>query len=157
MEINRLRCRVNYHPRRGGAGTGDGTGAHRWRLHSGTAAPGLEDGDDGTRGRRRHDSGAAMGLWDGAASGSRGGGRRRGGGRASGTAAGIGARGGLDWNELDRTRFGVRAGKKKERREGKKGLEFCPVQPHHRRLVTRTDGDIHNHRRLVLPTVTNRR
>ena len=125
MEINRLRCRVNYHPRRGGAG------AHRWRLHLGTAAPGLGDG---------------------AASGSRGGGRRRGGARASGTAAGIGARGGLDWNELDRMRFGARAGKKKGRREGKKGLEFCPVQPHHRRLVTRTDGDIHHHRRLVLPT-----
>ena len=129
MEINRLRCRVNYHPRRGSVGTGDGAGAHKWRLHSGTAAPGLGGGGAVTRG-------AATGLGDGAASGSRGGGRCRGGGRASGTAAGIGARGGLDWNELDRTRFGVRAGKKKGRREGKKGLEFCPVQPHHRRLVT---------------------
>ena len=95
------------------------------------AAP-LGDGGDGTRGRRRRDSGAATGLGDGAASGSRGGGRRRGGGRASGTAAGIGARGGLDWNELDKMRFGAWAGKKKGRREGKKGLEFCPIQPHHR-------------------------
>ena len=65
-----------------------------------------------------------MGLGDGAASGSRGGGRRRGGGRASGTAAGIGARGGLDWNVLDRTRFGARAGKKREEGKGKRGWSF---------------------------------
>ena len=96
MEINRLRCRVNYHPRRGGAGTGDGAGAHRWRLHLGTAATGLGGGGAATRGQRR----------------------------GSGTAAGIGARGGLDWNELDRTRFGARAGKKREEGKGRRGWSF---------------------------------
>ena len=124
MEINRLRCRVNYHPRRGGSGTGDGAGAHRWRLHSGMAAPGLEDGDDGTRGRRCHDSGAAMGLGDGAASGSRGGGRRRGGGRASGTVAGIG---GARQTGLERARQDEIWGagwEKREEGKGRKGWSF---------------------------------
>ena len=90
---------------------GDGGAGARGRRHrgSGTAAMGLRGGGAVTRG-------AATGLGDSAASGSRGGGRRRGGGRVSGTAAGIGARGGLDWNELDRMRFGARAGKKKGRR-----------------------------------------
>ena len=111
MEINRLRCRVNYHPRRGGAGTGDGAGAHRWRLHSGTAAPGLGGGVAVTRGQRRG-SGTAPRLDPGAGDGA---------GAAAGPRGrwqGLGGRGRLDWNKLDRTRFGARAGKKKGRREG---------------------------------------
>ena len=102
-------------PRRGGAG------AHRWRLHLGTAAPGLGDGGDGARGRRRRDSGEAAPRLGGSA-GARG--RRRVWIPGWGTAAGIGARGGLDWNELDRTRFGARAGKKREEGKGRRGWSF---------------------------------
>ena len=47
---------------------------------------------------------------------------------------------------------GVAVGLEKKSGGRKKRLGFCTVQAHHRRFITRTDGDASYHRRLVLQT-----